>query len=130
MTMSEGLIAALWKEAGASVPDTIPRLTYAEAMERFGSDRPDTRYGLEIFDASDVFRGADFGITRTALEQGGRVRGIRIPGGARAVAQASGRNRSGGEEGGRARAAAAQGDERRARRSGREVPRRRARPHG
>jgi len=51
-------------------------------MERFGCDRPDTRYGLEIFDASEVFRGADFGITRTALEQGGRVRGIRVPGGA------------------------------------------------
>jgi aspartyl-tRNA synthetase len=82
MTISEGLITALWKEAGASVPDTIPRLTYAECMERYGSDRPDTRYGLEIFDASDVFRGADFGITRTALEQGGRVRGIRVPGGA------------------------------------------------
>ena len=62
-------------------------------------DRPDTRYGLEIFDASDVFRGADFGITRTALEQGGRVRGIRVPGGARAVPQAGGRDRGGGEEG-------------------------------
>jgi aspartyl-tRNA synthetase len=82
MTISEGLITALWREAGVSVPDTIPRLTYAECMERFGSDRPDTRYGLEIFDATDIFRGADFGITRTALEQGGRVRGIRVPGGA------------------------------------------------
>ena len=82
MTISEGLIAALWQEAGVTVPATIPRLTYAECMERFGCDRPDTRYGLEIFDASDVFRGADFGITRTALEQGGRVRGIRVPGGA------------------------------------------------
>ena len=82
MAISEGLIAALWQEAGVTVPATIPRLTYAECMERFGCDRPDTRYGLEIFDASDVFRGADFGITRTALEQGGRVRGIRVPGGA------------------------------------------------
>jgi aspartyl-tRNA synthetase len=81
MTMSEGLISALWKEAGASVPETIPRLTYAECMERFGIDRPDMRYGLEIFDATEVFRGADFGITRSALEQGGRVRGIRVPGG-------------------------------------------------
>jgi aspartyl-tRNA synthetase len=81
MTMSEGLIRALWQEAGVSVPDPIPRLTYADCMERFGSDRPDTRYGLEIFDASEVFRGADFGITRAALEQGGRVRGIRVPGG-------------------------------------------------
>src|ERR1044071_6365248 len=51
-------------------------------MERYGSARPDLRYGLEVFDASDAFRGADFGITRSALEAGGRVRGIRIPGGA------------------------------------------------
>jgi aspartyl-tRNA synthetase len=51
-------------------------------MERFGSDRPDLRYGLELFDASDAFRGSDFGITNSALAAGGRVRGIRIPGGA------------------------------------------------
>ena len=56
-------------------------MTYAEAMERFGSDRPDLRYGLELFDATDAFRGADFGITRGAIDAGGRVRGIRIPGG-------------------------------------------------
>jgi aspartyl-tRNA synthetase len=58
-------------------------MTYAEAMERYGTDRPDVRYGLEIVDASDVFRGIDFGITRSALEHGGRVRGIVVPGGAR-----------------------------------------------
>ena len=51
-------------------------------MERYGSDQPDTRYGLEIFDASDVFRGVDFAITKAALDAGGRVRGIRVPGGA------------------------------------------------
>ncbi|HTE45470.1 MAG TPA: aspartate--tRNA ligase [Gemmatimonadaceae bacterium] len=82
MALSEGLIAAIWSEAGERVPTDFPRITYADAMERFGSDRPDVRYGLEIFDASDVFRDADFGITRTALEQGGRVRGIRVPAGA------------------------------------------------
>jgi aspartyl-tRNA synthetase len=82
IALSEGLIGALWREAGNEIPAQFPRMTYAEAMERYGSDRPDVRYGLEVFDASDVFRGADFGITRSALEQGGRVRGIRIPGGA------------------------------------------------
>jgi aspartyl-tRNA synthetase len=81
MAISEGLIQALWREAGAKVPTEFPRLPYADSMERFGCDRPDTRYGLEIFDASDVFRGADFGITKAALEAGGRVRGIRVPGG-------------------------------------------------
>jgi aspartyl-tRNA synthetase len=82
MTMSEGLVGALWPEAGLEAPERFPRLQYADAMERFGSDKPDMRYGVEIFDASDVFQGADFSITRAALEQGGRVRGIRVPGGA------------------------------------------------
>jgi aspartyl-tRNA synthetase len=82
IALSEGLIGALWREAGNEIPVQFPRMRYADAMERYGSDRPDLRYGLELFDASDVFRGADFGITRSALEQGGRVRGLRIPGGA------------------------------------------------
>ncbi len=85
--LSEGLIRALWREAGFDTPETFPRTTYAEAMERYGSDRPDTRYALEVFDASDAFRGADFGITRSALEAGGRVRGIRVPGGAAALSR-------------------------------------------
>jgi aspartyl-tRNA synthetase len=82
MRLSAGLIGALWREGGSAMPADVPRMTYADAMERFGSDRPDTRYELEIIDASDVFRGADFAITRSALDAGGRVRGIRIPGGA------------------------------------------------
>jgi aspartyl-tRNA synthetase len=82
MRLSEGLIATLWREAGQNAPDTFPRMTYAEATERYGSDRPDIRYDLGLFDASEVFRGIDFGITRSALEAGGRVRGIRVPGGA------------------------------------------------
>jgi len=82
ITLSEGLVRALWREAGFDTPDTFARMSYADAMERYGSDRPDLRYDLQLFDASDVFRGADFGITKTALEKGGRVRGIRVPGGA------------------------------------------------
>jgi aspartyl-tRNA synthetase len=79
---TEEMLKALWAEGGVTIETPFPRMTYAEAMERFGSDRPDTRYALEIFDASDVVRPMDFGITRSALEAGGRVRGIRIPGGA------------------------------------------------
>jgi aspartyl-tRNA synthetase len=82
LRVAEGLVGALWRETGVAIPAHFPRMTYAEAMERYGSDRPDTRYVLEIFDASDVFRGADFAITRTALDGGGRVRGIKVPGGA------------------------------------------------
>ncbi|HTI65727.1 MAG TPA: aspartate--tRNA ligase [Gemmatimonadaceae bacterium] len=82
IALSEGLIGALWREAGVEIPPRFPRMTYAVAMERYGSDRPDTRYGLELFDASEVFRGAEFGITKAALDGGGRVRGVRIAGGA------------------------------------------------
>jgi aspartyl-tRNA synthetase len=57
-------------------------MTYAEAMERYGIDRPDLRYGLELFDASDVFARSDVEFARKAIERGGRVRGMRIPGGA------------------------------------------------
>lgn len=82
MRLAESLIRALWREGGGDVAAAIPRMTYAEAMERYGIDRPDTRFGLEIFDASAIFRAAtEFGITRAALEAGGRVRGIRVPNG-------------------------------------------------
>lgn len=81
ITLTEGLLADLFNDAGIEIPSQFGRLTYAEAMERYGSDRPDMRYELEVFDASDAFRGSDFAITRSALENGGRVRAIRIPGG-------------------------------------------------
>jgi aspartyl-tRNA synthetase len=78
----EGMVEALWAEAGQTVELPIERLRYGEAMERYGSDKPDLRFGLEIFDATEVFRPADFAITRAAIAGGGRVRGIRVPGGA------------------------------------------------
>ena len=80
--LTEGMLSVLWAEAGYTIPETFPRLNYADAMERFGSDRPDMRYELEIFDASDAFRDSEFSITRSVLAGGGRVRGIRVPGGA------------------------------------------------
>jgi aspartyl-tRNA synthetase len=82
MRFAEGLIRALWREGGSEVPATIRRMPYAEAMERYGIDRPDLRYGLEIQDVSEVFRNTEFVVTKKALENGGRVRGIRVPGGA------------------------------------------------
>jgi aspartyl-tRNA synthetase len=82
IALTEGMLATQFKEIGQDIPARFERLKYAEAMERFGSDRPDLRYELEIFDASAAFRGSEFGITTSALAAGGRVRGIRIPGGA------------------------------------------------
>ena len=82
IALTEGMLAKLWREAGVEIPTPFPRMTYAEAMERYGSDRPDLRYDLEIRDYSEVFRGRELGITQSALASGGRVRGIRVPGGA------------------------------------------------
>ncbi|CAN5859797.1 aspartate--tRNA ligase [soil metagenome] len=80
---AEELIRALWEEGGSAFPSTrVRRIAYADAMERFGIDRPDMRYALEIVDVSNAFRGVEFPFTSTALAEGGRVRGIRIPGGA------------------------------------------------
>ncbi|MDP9204257.1 MAG: aspartate--tRNA ligase [Gemmatimonadota bacterium] len=81
-SLTEGLLGALWKEAGHEIPTQFQRLRYADVMERFGSDRPDTRYALELFDASDVFRGSEFAVTNAVLATGGRVRGLKVPGAA------------------------------------------------
>src|SRR5712672_2307151 len=81
-SLTEGLLSALWKDAGHEIPQTFERLRYADVMERFGIDRPDTRYALELFDASDAFRGTEFGIANAVLGAGGRVRGLKVPGGA------------------------------------------------
>jgi aspartyl-tRNA synthetase len=80
--LTEGLLATLWRERGVEIPTPFPRLTYAEAMERFGSDRPDRRYALHLEDVTDAFREAEFVVTRNAIAAGGRVRGLRVPGGA------------------------------------------------
>ncbi|MFQ3632751.1 aspartate--tRNA ligase [Roseiflexus sp.] len=62
------------------VPTPFPRLTYAEAMERFGSDKPDLRYELELVNLGEVVAASSFGVFRTALDNGGQVKGIRVPG--------------------------------------------------
>jgi aspartyl-tRNA synthetase len=76
----EGMIEAIWAEAGITVETPIERIRYGDAMERFGTEKPDLRFGLEIFDATEVFRSVDFSITRSAIAAGGRVRAIRAPG--------------------------------------------------
>src|SRR3954466_12774236 len=82
LTFGEGMVQAIWAEAGHQISLPIQRMSYPEAMERYGTDKPDLRYNLTIFDATEVFRGADFSISRSAIDAGGRVRGIRVPGGA------------------------------------------------
>ncbi|MHB1298532.1 MAG: aspartate--tRNA ligase, partial [Gemmatimonadaceae bacterium] len=82
IVMAEALMQALWKEGGVEVATPFPRMTYADAMERYGCDRPDLRYGLEIEDLTPVFQGSESGIIQSALGAGGRVRGIRVNGAA------------------------------------------------
>lgn len=62
---------------------SFTRLTYDESMERYGCDKPDLRFGLELFDASEIVANSAFGVFSGALESGGKVRGVRYPGGAK-----------------------------------------------
>ncbi len=80
LALSEGMIAAIWREAGHDVSTPFERMSYAEAMERYGCDRPDLRYGLEVHDFTAAFAPLDFGVTASAVAAGGRVRGIRVSG--------------------------------------------------
>ena len=57
-----------------------PRMTYEDAMRRYGSDRPDTRFGMEVVDLTDAFRGTSFGVFRDAVASGGAIRAIRVEG--------------------------------------------------
>ena len=115
----EGLVAALWSEAGQVIETPIPRLRHRDAMERYGSDKPDLRFGLELTDVTDVFRSAEFSVTRNAIAAGGRVRGIRVPGGGTLSRKQVDEIEVGGEEPWRGGAAAAQGRGRPARGPGR-----------
>ena len=78
----EGLVRAIFEAAGESVDLPLPVLTYDEAMLRYGTDKPDLRFPLQITELSDVFAGSEFRVFRSALESGGVVRALRAPGGA------------------------------------------------
>ncbi len=77
----EGLFGRLFPLVGIEPPETFPRMTYREAMERFGSDRPDTRFGLELVDLGRLAEGCGFRILESAAAEG-RVKGIVLPDGA------------------------------------------------
>jgi aspartyl-tRNA synthetase len=82
----EGMLVALWAVAGVTgIPTPFPRLSHAAALERYGTDKPDLRCDLGIRDATDQFRTSELTFVRAAIEQGGRVRGIVVPGGAAAT---------------------------------------------
>ena len=77
LSIGEGYMARVFKETlGVDIPLPLPRLTYKEAMERYGSDKPDTRFGMEIFDLTDIVKDCGFSVFSGAVAGGGSVRGI------------------------------------------------------
>lgn len=84
LTLNEELMRKVFREVkGVELPNPFPRLTYAEAMNRYGSDRPDTRFELELKDVSDIFSGSSFKVFSDTLESGGVIKVICVPSGAK-----------------------------------------------
>ncbi|MCE5235723.1 MAG: aspartate--tRNA ligase [Eubacteriales bacterium] len=82
LAMNEGFIRTLLKKTlDVDVKLPLPRMTYKEAMETYGSDKPDTRFGLKFIDVSDIARQGEFSAFKDAVEQGGSVRCINVEGG-------------------------------------------------
>jgi len=78
LAMGEGYISRVFKDVmGVDIPLPLPRLTFKEAMERYGSDKPDTRYGMELIDLSDIVKNTEFVVFKGALENGGSVRAVK-----------------------------------------------------
>ena len=81
LDVNERLLKYVFKEAiGVDITLPLPRMPWQEAMDRFGSDKPDTRFGMELCDVSDVVKDCGFGVFTGALEAGGSVRGINVEG--------------------------------------------------
>lgn len=77
LAIGEGYMERVFKEAlGVDIPLPLPRLTYREAMNRYGSDKPDTRFGMELYDLTDIVKDCGFSVFSGAAAGGGTVRGI------------------------------------------------------
>ena len=77
LEIGEGYIKRVFKEAlGADIPTPFPRYTYNQVMERYGSDKPDTRFGMELYDLTSIVKDCGFGVFKGAADGGGSVRGI------------------------------------------------------
>ena len=79
MNMVEGLLKEVFRLVDYETPDKLPVMTYQEAMDKYGSDRPDVRFGLELFDIGDIILESNFEIIKDTLKKGGIVRAIKIP---------------------------------------------------
>ncbi|MEG5060350.1 aspartate--tRNA ligase [Microcoleus sp. A2-C5] len=82
LELNEGLVCQIFQSVkGVELPRPFPRLTYAEAMDRYGSDKPDTRFGMELVDVSDLMKDSGFKVFSGAIAAGGIVKTLPIPGG-------------------------------------------------
>ena len=82
LELNESLICAIWKAVkGIELPRPFPRMTWHDAMERYGTDRPDTRYGMELVTVSDIVKEMGFKVFSGAVKSGGAVKVIAVPGG-------------------------------------------------
>ncbi|HHY21494.1 MAG TPA: aspartate--tRNA ligase [Bacilli bacterium] len=81
LAMMESMMAKIMKEVhGLDIPTPFPRLTYDDAMNRYGSDKPDTRFGLELIELTDIVRNCNFKVFTNAIEAGGIVKGLNVKG--------------------------------------------------
>ncbi|MEN3611904.1 aspartate--tRNA ligase [Plantactinospora sp. ZYX-F-223] len=81
--LGEEIVATLWRElAGHEISRPIPRITWHDAMDRYGSDKPDLRYGVELTELTDYLRGTEFRVFAGAIDAGGYVGAVVMPGGA------------------------------------------------
>ena len=86
LDLNERLICSIWKTVkGIELPRPFPRMTWHDAMERYGTDRPDTRYGMELTNVSDIVKDMGFKVFSGAVKNGGSVKCIAVPGGNDAV---------------------------------------------
>ena len=76
LAIGEGYIRRVFQDAMGIDIGPLPRMTYQEAMEKYGSDKPDTRYGMEIFNLADEVKNCGFAVFTNALQAGGGVHGI------------------------------------------------------
>ena len=90
LELNERLVCHIFKSVrGIDLPRPFPRLTYAESMERFGCDRPDTRFGMELVNVSEVFEGTKFKIFAKTLKSGGIIKALPVPNGNDSISNTS-----------------------------------------
>jgi len=88
MAVAEGLLRAMFDAGvGIRLPEEFPRITYAEAMDRYGLDRPDVRFGLELVNITELMKRVEFKVFREPADKGGLIKVLRVPGGATSLSR-------------------------------------------